>query len=434
MAIPISGKVSIGDIRTELQNTGTSNFQLSKAGRPTTGVPGTLQNPVYTPVNQSSSNIPNNSSPYSVSEWRRYNHSENLPCYSTSEIYLYYAVSGRVGELYKYDFVSNSVSLLEETFGASLLTSRDFAMTRSKLWDANPSSGGGGATNYLYEYDITTIPWTLTSNRTLTTTPNSDLALVLGGFVAKSNTLLVGYPHPNSYSATSSVYEANIETNTPTFTKLFNAAGVARIFGEIYYNQIANTYIFAYEKTNGNYAVGEYNTSGTLVNEVVTGSLAIDGLFEYSGTMYGIKDGDYNDIYELNLSSNTYTYIKTAPEIVDFLPDDPGFTWSLYVYGASQVKIEPTFTTSSLGKFYTYYRIALRGEVTYQSTIEVSGTDITNHWCYIYTSYPFNNVGQIDTSQSWTYSYFSSNTSKFFTRTMLSSSEVLHFVLFEDGN
>lgn len=100
MSIPSSGQVSMGDIRTELSNTGTSDFSLQKAGRPTTGVPGTFQNPVYTPINQSSTTKPNDAAPYAISEWRSYNHSENLPCSGTSfttpslgKFYTYYRVN-----------------------------------------------------------------------------------------------------------------------------------------------------------------------------------------------------------------------------------------------------------------------------------------------------------------------------------------------------
>jgi hypothetical protein len=260
------------------------------------------------------------------------------------------------------------------------------------------------------------------------------MALVLGGIVAKSNTVIVGYPHPYVFSATNSVYEANINTKTPVITKLFDAAGVSSIKGEIYYNPASNTYTFPYQKSDSNYAVGEFNTSGTKLNEVVTGSLLIDGLFKYNGSLYGVKDGSYNDIYELNLSSNSYTYVKTAPEVVDFNSSDPGFTWSLYVQGVAQLFPEESFTSPSLGKFYTYYRVALRGQVGYQTSVEVVGDSTNDHWCYIYTTYPFNNVGQIDTSKSWTYSYFDSSTTKYFTRTMGSPNEVLHFVIFQDGN
>lgn len=99
MAIPSSGKVSIGDIRTELQNGGTDNFSLKKAGRPTTnGLLGS-DPPQYTPVNQNSSTIPNNSQPYNISEWRGYDHSQYGLCSSTSftspnidNIYVYYKI------------------------------------------------------------------------------------------------------------------------------------------------------------------------------------------------------------------------------------------------------------------------------------------------------------------------------------------------------
>jgi hypothetical protein len=80
MAIPGSGKVSIGDIRTELQNTGSDSFSLKLAGRPITGSPGTFIPPQYVPINQSSTSKPNNVSPYAISEWRNYDHTENLPC------------------------------------------------------------------------------------------------------------------------------------------------------------------------------------------------------------------------------------------------------------------------------------------------------------------------------------------------------------------
>jgi hypothetical protein len=79
MAIPGSGAVSIGTIRTELQNTGKNNFSLRFAGRPSATF-----NPDYTPINQNSSSKPNDSSPYSISEWRNYDHSAFGNCSGTS--------------------------------------------------------------------------------------------------------------------------------------------------------------------------------------------------------------------------------------------------------------------------------------------------------------------------------------------------------------
>lgn len=83
MAIPSSGKVSIGDIRNELRNQAISEFSLKLAGRPTTGAFGTFQDPIYVPINQSSTAKPNNLAPYSINEWRSYNHTENMPCNTT---------------------------------------------------------------------------------------------------------------------------------------------------------------------------------------------------------------------------------------------------------------------------------------------------------------------------------------------------------------
>lgn len=100
MAIPSSGPVSIGSIRTELQNTGTNNFDLSRAGSQRD-----VRNAGYTPLNRSSTALPGATSPYSISEWRNYDHSATRLCGSASfgtpliqdvapgATYTYYAVT-----------------------------------------------------------------------------------------------------------------------------------------------------------------------------------------------------------------------------------------------------------------------------------------------------------------------------------------------------
>jgi hypothetical protein len=100
MAIPSSGQVSIGTIRTELQNTGTNNFALSRAGSQRD-----VRNAGYTPLNQSSTSLPGATAPYAVSEWRNYNHSATRLCGSATfgtpliqdvapgAAYTYYAVT-----------------------------------------------------------------------------------------------------------------------------------------------------------------------------------------------------------------------------------------------------------------------------------------------------------------------------------------------------
>lgn len=77
MALPASGQLSIGSIRGELDNAGTSSFGLSNAGNPSTRGTG------FTPKNQNSSSKPNDTSPYAISEWYSYNHSQNGSCGTT---------------------------------------------------------------------------------------------------------------------------------------------------------------------------------------------------------------------------------------------------------------------------------------------------------------------------------------------------------------
>ena len=96
MSLPAPfAQISIGDIRTELSNTGTAPFSLAKAGMGYTATRGDG----YTPINQISTSKPNTSSLYSISEWYSYNHSQNGFCgssYTTPSIdgkYLYYRIN-----------------------------------------------------------------------------------------------------------------------------------------------------------------------------------------------------------------------------------------------------------------------------------------------------------------------------------------------------
>lgn len=97
MALPSSGTLSIGDIRSELSNTGTTSFALSKAGMPLGG--NATRGDGYTPKNQNSTSKPNDTSPYQVSEWYSYNHTQNGSCNTTfyanslNAQYLYYRIN-----------------------------------------------------------------------------------------------------------------------------------------------------------------------------------------------------------------------------------------------------------------------------------------------------------------------------------------------------
>ena len=74
MALGPNGPLTIGNIRNELQNTGTNSFSLKNAG----GYTG--RDTPYVPTNQSSPAKPSQPSPYQVSEWYNYNHSAALSC------------------------------------------------------------------------------------------------------------------------------------------------------------------------------------------------------------------------------------------------------------------------------------------------------------------------------------------------------------------
>jgi len=81
MALPSSGQISLGDIRTELGMPSTSNFSLVNASTSATGYP--ILNP-FSPLK------PNSTPPYSISEWYGY---------SSATINWYNGFSGGVSNL-----------------------------------------------------------------------------------------------------------------------------------------------------------------------------------------------------------------------------------------------------------------------------------------------------------------------------------------------
>lgn len=85
----MSGTISLSMLRSHLQNTGTTAFGLSGAGMPKwNSSPGPYvgsgEYPQYVPKNRSSSLFPNDNSPFAISEWRGYSHSQHGTCSATS--------------------------------------------------------------------------------------------------------------------------------------------------------------------------------------------------------------------------------------------------------------------------------------------------------------------------------------------------------------
>lgn len=81
MSLPASGQISISDIRTELQNTGTTNFSLAKAGQISIYV---NKDDGFVPINRASAVQPGRTNPYQISEWYSYNHSTSQACSSST--------------------------------------------------------------------------------------------------------------------------------------------------------------------------------------------------------------------------------------------------------------------------------------------------------------------------------------------------------------
>ena len=134
MALPASGQISIGDIRTELSNTGTNDFRLSYAGTPASS--GATRTSGYVPINQNSATKPDPASPYSISEWYSYNHSTNRACsgspFSTLTLgayYLYYRVNV-TGNASDQSIISiNSPDYASGTLRCQIYTSYPFTNT-----------------------------------------------------------------------------------------------------------------------------------------------------------------------------------------------------------------------------------------------------------------------------------------------------------------
>lgn len=78
MALPSSGQISLGDIRTELGSFAT-NFSLQGAA-----------NGNYGTINQNSTDKPDGSAPHAVSEWQGYNHTASA---SLTAVTLFYAAN-----------------------------------------------------------------------------------------------------------------------------------------------------------------------------------------------------------------------------------------------------------------------------------------------------------------------------------------------------
>lgn len=115
MPLPPSGTLSIGDIRTELLNTGTSSFRLSYAGQ----YNGSVKTSGYVPINRASTSKPVDSAAYAVSEWYSYNHSSSKACSGTG------FTMGGINQQFVY------YKLAISSYGAGCVATLNFTWTTS---------------------------------------------------------------------------------------------------------------------------------------------------------------------------------------------------------------------------------------------------------------------------------------------------------------
>ena len=196
------------------------------------------------------------------------------------------------GYLYEYDYENNVTTYLE-----SIMSTTDVAMTDTKLW---VFAGLGSST--ISEYNITLNPWSFTFNRNISTSN-----MVGSGLAAKSNTKLIG--------GNTSIYEADITTNTAVETKLFDLpvrnGNQGAVTGDIYYNPTTDRYIITYTAGSNRY-IAEFTSTGDLWNErdistIINGF----GLFSRSGVLYLIEySSGGGTVYSVNSTTLELTLTK----------------------------------------------------------------------------------------------------------------------------
>jgi hypothetical protein len=81
MALPLSGQLSLGNIRTELGIPGVTDFRLSQASIGGIGP--------YPVINKYSRYRPSSASPYRISDWYGYNHTVNTYFYFQPSTFWY---------------------------------------------------------------------------------------------------------------------------------------------------------------------------------------------------------------------------------------------------------------------------------------------------------------------------------------------------------
>ena len=134
MALPSSGPISLGDIRTELGSL-LNNFSLEGA-----------ENGDYGAINQNSADKPNGIAPYAVSEWYGYNHTASPSLTAVTLFYaatLIFACGGSPNTTYYVDGTTLINSSFIYTDAAGTNPAADGWYQRDGV--ARPVTGGNGS-------------------------------------------------------------------------------------------------------------------------------------------------------------------------------------------------------------------------------------------------------------------------------------------------
>jgi len=208
-------------------------------------------------------------------------------------------------DVYYYDYSSNTKTNL-----GTFIFSADIAHTLNKMWLYN---------SFIYEWDISTNPWSTTFNRIVSLPSGINIG---AGLCAINDTKLLSSSY-NGISGLWEIIEIDVSNSVATVNVIFSLLPTESIAGDIMFTT-NNKILITITKLGGVFLVQyDYNT----------------GLFETSSdlnttatTPYGIFQ-DNGSLYVANVDGKIYNIPLTYPHTPTLIQTIP----SLVVYGASQI-------------------------------------------------------------------------------------------------
>lgn len=183
----------------------------------------------------------------------------------------------------------------------SIMPSFDIAHTNNKLWVWSNSK--------IQEYNITSNPWSINFNRSITIL-NLSFNVGAGLGYKKHNKLLLGR---------SAIYEIDITTDEATPALLFALPAGFIVTGDILYIEDEGdisigliapfTYLITYNLENGSdYRLGLFNSSGTLTQATALPFNNAYGIFKANNSYYLVRGT--GEIYLINNTDLSIEFVK----------------------------------------------------------------------------------------------------------------------------